>query len=639
MILGIFNYYDSHSQLNWSTFIGGIGDDRAFGIKVDKSGNSFITGQTYSNDYPIKTGAYRDSMKGSGDIFVTKLNSIGKNLFFSTFIGSNESDIGYDIFIDKFGNSYLTGNSGKSFAAKLNSTGSALIYFKEIGTGKSYKIASDSLGNAYICGSANSSSYPVTTGTFDTVYNGGADDAVITKLKPNGKSLIYSTFLGGAGDDQAYGLTINSTGYLFVSGYTNSPDFPVTVGVLNTSHEGDENYADVFLSKLNPDGNFLNYSSLIGGNINDWAYSIAIDNSENTYITGLTTSINFPVSPGAYDKIFNGGDDVFVSKVNPYASLIVYSTFIGGSNGDGAESLVLDKNNNVYITGITWSTNFPVTLDAFDKSNNSPYYNCFVSKIKADGSKLLYSTYLGGTGINYGKDIALDSSISVIMTGYTSSDDFPVTNDSYDTSYNGDNDVFVTNLNIGNGEPNISSSGDLTFPLLLCYPSYLDSTLTIINTGTAFLGLTGARLSGQDSSDFSIIEPVNMPILIHPYDSVKFIIRFTPSKPIGTEKTTLVISNNSSKSQYIINLTARKDSISFNVDSLDTDTIFIDLGTICPDNKKDTTITIFNKSSIGTTLHIENNDPKIQITPEDKAGKGKGDVPQGVKPKKMKNEK
>jgi hypothetical protein len=732
---------NAFSQLNWSTFIGGNDIEKAYGIKVDAGGNSFITGQTFSINFPIVSGAYQDSIKGSGDAFVTKLNSTGRELLFSTFIGSKESDVGNDITIDKFGNSYITGNSGKSFVAKLNPNGTTLIYFKSIGDGNSYKIALDSFGSTYITGSSNSSGYPVTTGAYDTVHNGGGDDAVITKLKPNWSSLAYSTFFGGDGGDQGLAITINSKGSSIITGFTYSNNFPTTAGAFQKVHQGNDSFNDIFLARFDSSGTNLLYSTLIGGNVYDYAYSIAVDRQEYTYLTGLTGSSNFPVTPGAYDKTINGdADDVFISKFYPYPSLLVYSTFIGGTSADVAYSLVLDNDNNAYITGLAWSKNFPVTIDAVDDINHSQFFTCFVSKLKADGSKLLYSTYLGGDSIECGEGISIDKLNNIYITGRAYSDNFPVTSRAFDTSFNGKIDAFVTNLEFCIGVPNIQALDTLIFPEFVCESQYYDTTIIIYNKGDCNLKLTCINFIGLDSSDFMVMEPNHFPIYIGSKDSVKFKIRFMPKTTSGTKianlnifinspenqhtinliahnefpviqsvnqlsfpqiecpssiqdtfiiynkgicnlavtgifisgldsfdfsilepnnfpinvqsddsinivvsfnsdgiigekKAFLNINNNSSINPFIINLTAKVDSVAYSIDNLESDTIIIDLGTICTEGK-DTTITIINKTSVGTTFYIENKDPQLEIVPAGKAGKKEGETPLSVPKKK-----
>ncbi len=433
--------------LSYSTYLGGTDGNRGIGIAVDASGNAYVTGNTISTDFPTTSGAFDTSYNTDRDAFVTKLSPDGSALLYSTFLGGGDQDLGAGIAVDAAGNAYVTGrtlgdfpttvgafqpNSNDdqdAFVTKLNSTGSALLYstylsgdHRDRGTG----IAVDSSGNAYVSGETQSPDFPTTSGAFDTTQNGNRDwDAFVTKLNPAGSALLYSTYLGGTYDDRGTGIVVDPSGNAYVTGLTGSTDFPTTAGAFDTSCN-----ADAFVTKLNPAGSALLYSTCLGGSYPDpneeacpvaRGTRIAVDAAGNAYVTG----------------------DASVAKLNPAGSALLYSTHLGGT-GSG---IAVDASGNAYVTGTTSSTDFPTTSGAFDTSYNGDY-DAFVTKLNPAGSALLYWTYLGGTSCDEGLGIAVDASGNAYVTGHTSSLDFPSTPVAFDTTFNGSIDAFVTKLDI-----------------------------------------------------------------------------------------------------------------------------------------------------------------------------------------------
>jgi len=388
--------------LIYSTFLGGSHEDGGFGITLDSNNNAYITGVTRSSNFSTTLSCYDDSLDGDYDAFVVKLNAEGSKLIYSTFIGGSHGDGGFDIVLD-------------------------------------------SSNNAYITGTTRSSDFPTTSGCYDDSSNGN-NDVFIAKLNLDGSNLIYSTYVGGDDVDSGESIALDSGNNAYVTGYTNSNDFPTTTDCYDGTHN---NAWDGFVCKINSGGSNLIFSTLVGGSDNDESYAIALDSNNNAYIAGATRSSDFPTSLSCYDDSLNGDYDAFVVKLNAEGSKLIYSTFIGGSHGDGGFNIVLDSSNNAYITGMTRSSDFPTTPSCYDNSLNGDY-DALIIKLNSDGSDLLYSTFVGGNGLEYGSGIAIDSTNRIYIGGATESNDFPITDDSFDSSYNGEQDVFLFKVNTEN---------------------------------------------------------------------------------------------------------------------------------------------------------------------------------------------
>jgi hypothetical protein len=476
--------YDSQQPLVidpglvYSTFLGGSTTDFGNGIAVDAAGDAHVTGFTVSSDFPTSVGAFDTSQNGGGssDAFVTKLNPAGTALLYSTYLGGSSADVGRGIALDAAGDAYVTGQTGSSdfptsggafdtshnggsdvFVTKLNPAGSALVYSTFLGGSgldQGTGIALDGVGDAYLTGQTASSDFPSSVGAFDTSHNGGdgaPDDAFATKLNPLGSALLYSTYLGGSGNDVGFGIALDPAGDAYLTGQTGSSDFPTSAGAFDTSHNG---LLDVFVSKLNPAGTALLYSTFLGGSSNDQGTRIALDAAGDAYVTGQTqTSSNFPTSVGAFDTSYNGGGlDAFVTKLNPLGSALLYSTFLGGSDMDEGTGIALDAAGDAYLTGFTGSSDFPTSAGAFDTSHNGSD-DVFMTKLNPAGSALLYSTFLGGSGIDGGLGIALDAAGDAYLTGFTTSSDFPTSVGAFQTTKHATFTAFVTKLSSGPGAP------------------------------------------------------------------------------------------------------------------------------------------------------------------------------------------
>ncbi|MCK5559435.1 MAG: SBBP repeat-containing protein, partial [Thermoplasmata archaeon] len=371
-----------------STYIGGSSTDAGHGIAVDTVGNTYVTGPTSSSNFPITPGANDTTSNGGWDGFVLKLNSTGTAFIYSTYIGGSSSDGGSDIAVDTAGNAYVTGYTKSSdfpnttgandttynggydvFVLKLNPTGATLLYSTFIGgtTGGDEQgngIAVDATGNAYVTGYTFLLDFPITSNANDTTHNGNQDGFVL-KLNPTGASLLYSTFIGGSNGDWGYGIAVDTAGNIYVTGTTESSDFPITPGAFNDSITG------VFVLKLNPTGASLLYSTFIGGGIGN---DISVDTDDNAYVTGYTATSNFPTTPDANDTTYNGDPtDGFMFKLNPTGATLLYSTYIGGSSRDEGYGIAVDTAGNTYVTGYTESSDFTITPNANDTTHNGNY--------------------------------------------------------------------------------------------------------------------------------------------------------------------------------------------------------------------------------------------------------------------------
>jgi hypothetical protein len=394
--------------IDFSTFVGGTGSDSGRGIDVDPAGNIYVTGQTASANYPTTAGVFDRGYNNNTDVFVTKLDSTGSTVVYSTFMG---------------GSAFDSGNG----------------------------IAVDDAGAAYVAGFSGSLNYPTTQGSFDTTQNGGSD-AFVTKLDPSGSRLEYSTYLGGAGFsfEGANGIAVDHEGSAYVTGFTGSAAFPTTPGAYDTSKNGTAN--DVYVTKLDPAGAALGYSTFLGGTTSDTGNDVDVDGEGRAYVTGFSASADFPVTPAAHDLSHNGGNDAFVTTLDRTGSALAYSTYLGGAGNDSGQGIAADESGRVtWVTGSTASSDYPTTVAAHDRTYNGSG-DSFVAGFDKF-STLAYSTFLGGTASDAGSGIAVDEKGKLAhVTGTTASADFPTAGLADDTSYNGGGDAFLASLKRANGE-------------------------------------------------------------------------------------------------------------------------------------------------------------------------------------------
>ncbi len=428
--------------LEWSTYLGGAGVDFGFDIAVDSTGATYVTGDTTSADFPV-VSPIQSINAGTFDAFVTKINPAGSAIVYSTYLGGANSD-------------------------------------------QSSAIAVDSSGAAYVTGSTLSADFPVVNAL--QVSTAGGFDAFIAKLTPTGSALVYSTYLGGVSTDVGKGIAVDSSGAAYVTGGTLSADFPV-VNALQVSAAGE---FDVFIAKLTPTGSALVYSTYLGGVSTDVGKGIAVDSSGAAYVTGSTISADFPVV-SALQAGNAGLDDVFIAKLNPAGSALVYSTYLGGAVQDKGNDIAVDSSGAAYVTGSTISKNFPVA-SPIQGVFGGGILDAFITKLNPAGSALVYSTYLGGVNVDEGRSIAVDNLDTAYVTGWTSSSDFPLMEPMQ--ALNASFDAFVTKLNPAGSA--------------LVYSTYLGGTGDDSGDGIAVDSAGFAYVTGETSSllDFPLMNPL-----------------------------------------------------------------------------------------------------------------------------------
>jgi hypothetical protein len=456
--------------LDYSTYLGGSGQDNAYGLALDSSGSAYVAGFTTSSNFPI-VNALQSTYAGSECGFVAKLNPAGSALIYSTYIcGSSGQDSASGIAVDNAGAAYVGGFTkstdfptvnplqatygggySDAFVAKLSPSGSSLVYSTYLG-GSAWDtagrpLAVDNSGAVYVAGSTGSTDFP-TKNAFQPAYGGGDGDAFVAKISPSGSALIYSTYLGGSGDELGGAIALDSSGNAYVTGSTTSTDFPL-LHPFQGHYTGNGNGGNAFVAKLNPSGSALVYGTYLGGTQADGAGAIAVDSSGSAYVAGSTSSQDFPLK-NPFQSVIVGGFHAFVTKFSPAGDSLVYSTYLGGSGIDAAGSIAIDNSGNAYLTGSTTSRDFPTSnpIQPNLACQSPNCFNAFVAELNPSGEGLVYSSYLGGSGADNGTAIAIDSSGRVYVTGYTVSPDFPTTSVSFQPIFGGAQDGFITKMDL-----------------------------------------------------------------------------------------------------------------------------------------------------------------------------------------------
>jgi uncharacterized repeat protein (TIGR01451 family) len=499
--------------LNYSTYLGGRAADGGADIAVDAFGNAYVTGSTVSADFPTNNPATPTFRGGAFDVFVAKLDATGTNLVYATYVGGSAEDNARGIAVDALGHAYVTGetlsedfptlkafqptkpgvvrdgsgnvlaNNFDGFVTKFNPNG-ALVYSTFLGATSTADlllfgtdnandlpadIAVDSLGRAYVTGQTLSANFPTTVNAFQREdpdllraangqVLGNRLDIFVAVLNAAGGGLVYSTYLGGSGIDGARtrgsgngAIAVDPAGNIHVAGRTLSTNFPTTVGVFSRELLGG---IDAFVAKFDTNG-ALAFATYLGGRGDEGGrleseFAIAADAAGNVYVAGDTDSPNFPATVSAWQPALRGLTDAFVTKLSPTGGLL-FSTYLGGVNYDGATALGLESSRAVYVAGWTASRDFPVQQPI--QATNRGAFDGFVALLDPPATNLVFSTYLGGSGSDLAYGLAVDQSLNALVTGYTESANFPIVTPANAPSglpvqpnYGGGGDAFVARI-------------------------------------------------------------------------------------------------------------------------------------------------------------------------------------------------
>ena len=446
--------------LDYSTFLGGTNTDQGFDVAVDDLNHAYVTGLTASIDFPL-ADEVQVALSGPSDAFVTKLSETGDDVVYSTYLGGTGAEAAYGIALGDAREVYVTGRTDSSdfpttagayddsanglndvFVVKLGPDG-RLRYGTFVGaTGddQGHDIAVEG-GRAYVTGYTDSTAFPTTTDAYSENFNGGLHDAFVFRLGPAGGVLSYSTFLGGVDDDRGEGIALAGEEAV-ATGTTWSGNFPTLAG-FDMTHGG---FNDAYVTRLTANGRNLVASTFVGGGLGDTGEDVAVGAGGSIFVTGQTTSaFDFPTTAGAYDVTHNGLGDVFVVKLNGALSVRNYGTLVGGSANDVGLGIAVNAFGGAVVTGYTDSIDLP-TVNPIQAANAGGAFDAFALRLGPLGEALNFSTYLGGTGLDSGSEIALDGCGLPYVVGLATSG-FPTSPGAFDTSYGGGlSDAFVTKI-------------------------------------------------------------------------------------------------------------------------------------------------------------------------------------------------
>jgi hypothetical protein len=546
------------SALLYSTFVGGTGDSRGYAIALDSNNSAYITGRTSSADFPTTTGVVQKTLNGTVNIFVSKLNSTGSALAYSTFLGGSGSD-------------------------------------------QANAIAVDSSFNTYLAGSSTSTNFPTTTGAYQTTLR-GTSNAIVSKLNNKGSALVYSTYLGGSGADTVWSIRLDSSNDPYVAGQTSSSNFPTTTSAFQTTCGGGCAANSGFVTKFNSAGSALLYSTFLGGTGEQESFALALDSSGDAYVTGRTNATDFPHTKGAFQTSFAGVFDGYVTELNPTGSGLLYSTYLGGSASDAGLGIAVDSTKNIYVTGRAYSSNFPTTPSAFAPAcgtcgasgNEDAFITKFVSGdqvwplainfgsqqvgVKSSPQMAVLSnsgtTPLGITGFsvggvdskefaqanNCGSSLAAGATCSISITFTPAATGVRTATLSIDdTAPNNPQTVALTGMGTSNTVTLTPTS--LTFPTQLVGTSSAAQNAVLTNTGAAAITITGIVSSGP----FSQTNNCGTSLAAGATCTISVIFKPTAQ---GTDKGAVKITDNAAGSPQMLTLTGLSTVVSLAPTSL-----------------------------------------------------------------------
>ncbi len=492
--------------LEFSTYLSGSSADNCHGIAVDAEGDIYIACATESMDFSTVNPIQTSAQVSSRSAHVTKLNASGTQILFSTFLGGTSYDTVFGIAVDEQENVFISGytrsldfptlnpfqanlnGTSDVFVSKLDSQGSTLLYSTYFG-GSSFEqiiflggIDIDAEGNAYVVANTNSSDIPLANATQQTF--GGVNDAFVFKLDPMGNTLLFSTYLGGVGRDRPKDIAVDSEGKVYVVGQTESIDFPIINAFQSQASEG-------FITKLDPSAGTILYSTFFGGVVE----GVSVDSNNNLFVTGTTTSEDFPTK-NAFQNQLKNSSDAFISKLDSAGSTLLYSTYLGGSSIDLGKKITVDSEGNAYFVGVTKSDDFP-TQDPLLNTTGS-LNNVFVGKLDASGGNLLFSTLMGGTEDDFARSIAIGPDKNIYITGETQSINFPLKNPimlNKDSS-----EGFVSKIDLRKNELTIDVTG---LPIEIISPYWQANAESF-----SFISIAHPSLSGMNTQIGVIMQAV-----------------------------------------------------------------------------------------------------------------------------------
>jgi len=683
--------------LAFSTYLGGSGFDRANGIAVDVNENFYVVGSTTSADFPVfppatsTTPAFQTSYggvttnaAGTSNAFVTKFSSAGTLTSggYSTYLGGSSADYGFAIALDPQGDAYVTGSassnnfptlyplqpalagSANAFVTEVNPIGTELLYSTYLGGEKNDSgqgIAADATGSAYVTGFTFSTKFPTSSPVIQaTNHSASTSNAFVTKFKPGGQALAFSTYLGGKGTDQALAIAIDSTTNIYITGSTSSSDFPVTSGAFQlTNVNGTTDGSDAFVSKISPDGSKLIYSTYLGGTGADQGNAIAVDSSGDAWVTGSTESADFPTA-GPPIQVYSSSKQkcpntlpcpyAFVTELNPQFASLLFSTYLGGSAADVGNGIAVDLSGNAYVTGSTASTNFPTVYPTYQGllGNTAGLSNAFVASISTTGSgpvvgltpqTVHFGNITEGTDTAGSPPVPDSQIVTLANVGNQNLSITSVTSTNPDFNTIGSNcvaagtvapgaactivvtftpqttnhetaDITITD-NSGSSPQTVAVDGTGVPPTtsITLSPASLDfgdvsvgsssavQTVTLTNTGTTVLTITSPNgISASPSSDYA--ETNNCPASIPENGFCTIAVTFTPSTT-GTRSGTLSFAGDFAGSPQSVPLTGIGVSgFSLTVPqyqqllTIGTDSTTFTIGSIGPSNLYNDTITL-----------------------------------------------
>ena len=378
------------TRLVYATFLGGSGFDEGIALALDDQGEVVVTGDTQSLDFPTTPGAFDTTYNGDSDVFVAKLDRTGSALVYSTLLGGTAGELGV-------------------------------------------AVALDQLRRAYVTGATQSTGFPSTPGALDRTFNGGFGDAFIAKIDPTGSTLLYATLLGGSEGDEGRGIAIDEEGQVFLAGQTGSSDFPTTSGAFDRTLGGMVDAFVVKLTRNGSSLVYGTYLGGRDVDLSAPQQALAVDQQGHAFVTGSTLSRDFPTTRGAFATRLNGPSDAYVTELDLRGSGLVYSTLLGGTGFDDGRAITVDLNGRAHLTGVTDSPDFPTTPDAVDRTLHG-VHDAFVTTVNAAGTRVRHSTFLGGAEDvtlemqgELGSGIAVDRTGGIYVVGDTDAADFPTT--------------------------------------------------------------------------------------------------------------------------------------------------------------------------------------------------------------------